>query len=66
MNENHEVIPVTSYRELGMFLYRGKAFPSIKGINVSKYIDFEAIGKEYASRTGGVFNSSGFMYEKSN
>ncbi len=55
MSDNFEVIPVTNYRDLGMYLYRGKTFPSIKGIELPKYIDFEAVGKEYASRTGGKF-----------
>lgn len=66
MNENYEVIPVTSYRELGMYLYRGKIFPTVKGLDIAKYIDYEAIGKDYAAKTQGQFNASGFMYEKSN
>ena len=64
MDNNYEVIPVSNYRELGMYIYREKSFPSIKGVNLSKYIDFEAIGKEYASKVNGQFNASGFIYKK--
>ena len=64
MEYRYVLLPVHNFKELGEFILRDKELPEINGNSLAKYIDYEAVGKNFAMNVKGRFIDIGFEYMK--
>lgn len=61
--DNYQIIPAENEDELGRYVSKNiiSDLPQVNGIDLTSYIDYEAIGRDYSINAGGNFGKSGFV-----